>query len=828
MSSRGKTRRPPHRRKEPHHPTLFPLIAAIGMLVLVVVLSAVANARELSRAQRLKFIASALDSVPEEAGRQRTLSPYFFVFSDDPETDRLPLKHTGAAVNILGGAIADVTVTQVYRNEGETTLEAIYLFPASTRAAVHAMRMTVGERVIEAKIEKRAQARKDYEQALEEGRTASLLEQQRPNVFQISVGNILPDDEVRVELSYTELIFPEQKTYEFVYPTVVGPRYSNTPAAGAPDTESWVSNPYLRAGQAPTYSFDMQVHLRCGFPIARIGSPSHDLEVEYEGEQVAHIVLEDGERAGNRDFVLRYRLASDAIETGLLLFPGDDENYFLMMMEPPERVEPRDVVPREYIFIQDVSGSMNGFPLETSKALMRKLFRSLRGEDYFNVLTFAGGSAVLGERSLSATPENIERGVRWLEGFGGGGGTEILPALKRALALPRTPGTSRIVVVATDGYVHVEQQTFELVRERLGEANLFAFGIGSSVNRLIIEGMAHAGLGEPFVVLDGAEAPKQAARFQEYISAPLLQGVKVEFDGFEAYDVEPPAMPDLFAERPLVVFGKYRGEPEGRILVSGNTPGESLSAEVEVTPELASQSNAALRLLWARQRIRRLADMHRLWPSGQTTNAVTELGLKYGLLTDFTSFVAVDTEVRADGSKRTRVRQPLPLPAGVSDAAVGGAAGNAGVLGVLSTSGQGSGGGVGYGFGIGHLGTKGHGGGVAHGRSAGSAIRGKVAAPMIMGSMDKNQIQSVIRKHIKRIKLCYEKGLKRNPQLHGRVEVRLTIGPDGTVTKAEIARSTLNDKQVEQEMLKVLRQLKFPKPAGGGTMTVSYPFIFAP
>jgi len=830
--SRERPRRSAQRRKEARHPAWLPLIAAICMLVLVAVLSAVSKAGELTREQRLKYVAAAFESIPAHAGGQRTLSPYFFVFSDDSETDRLPLKHTGADVRIMGGVIADVSVTQVYRNEGESTLEAIYLFPASTRAAVHAMRMTVGERVIEARIRERKQARKDYEKALDEGRTASLLEQQRPNVFQMNVGNILPGDEVRVELSYTELLVPEQRTYEFVYPAVVGPRYSNMPAAKAPDTESWVSNPYLHEGEPPTYSFDLQVLLRCGFPISRIGSPSHDLEVEYDCDNVAHVVLENGERTGNKDFVLRYKLAGDAIETGLLLLPGKEENYFLMMMEPPDRVQPRDVVPREYIFIQDVSGSMNGFPLETSKDLMRNLLRGLSASDYFNVLTFAGGNRVLSKESLDATPENVKHGIEWLESFHGGGGTQILPALKRALALSRTPGTSRIVVVATDGYVHVEKQSFELIRQRLGEANLFAFGIGSSVNRLIIEGMARAGLGEPFVVLDPTEAAKQARRFGEYISAPLLQGVKVEFDGFEAYDVEPPALPDLFAERPLVVFGKYHGEPEGRILVSGSTPEDSLSAEVEVTEALASKDNAALRYLWARSRIRRLADMNRLFPNDPGTKQVTELGLKYGLLTDYTSFVAIDTEIRADGSKRTRVRPPLPLPEGVSDSAVGdvsGSIGGKGMLGVLGTSGTGrGGGGVGYGsIGLGSVSTKGRGGGRAGRISGKTRVQPKIGSAMIMGSLDKSVIQRVIRKNLRRIKLCYEKGLKRDPNLNGRVEVRLTIGPNGKVQKAEIARSTLNDKQVEQEILEVMKTLIFPNPPGGGTITVSYPFIFA-
>ena len=174
----------------------------------------------------------SLASGQQQVSEDRTLSPYFIVVSDNPDTDRLPLKSTSAAVNI-SGVIADVLVTQVYKNDGKKPLEAIYVFPASTRVAVYGMKMTIGKRVIEAKINRRDEARKEYEKAKEAGKSASLLEQQRPNVFQMNVANIMPGDEIKVELKYTELLIPTDRVYEFVYPTVVGPRYSNQKAGSA-------------------------------------------------------------------------------------------------------------------------------------------------------------------------------------------------------------------------------------------------------------------------------------------------------------------------------------------------------------------------------------------------------------------------------------------------------------------------------------------------------------------------------------------------------------------------------------------------------------------
>jgi Ca-activated chloride channel family protein len=227
------------------------------------------------------------------------------------------------------------------------------------------------------------------------------------------------------------------------------------------------------------------------------------------------------------------------------------------------------------------------------------------------------------------------------------------------------------VVVATDGYVHVEPQLFDMIRQNLGQANLFPFGVGTAVNRHLIEGMARAGQGEPFVILNASEAGAAAARFRQYIQNPVLTQVKAAFDGFEAYDQEPQQWPDLFAQRPLVMLGKYRGAPGGTIKVTGQTAKGPFAQEIKVDQTQASPDNRALRLLWARQRLMRLSDHEGLEQGQARVKEITDLGLKYSLMTAYTSFVAVDTVKRADGQVVT-VQQPLPLPQGVSDLAVGG------------------------------------------------------------------------------------------------------------------------------------------------------------
>ena len=634
----------------------------------------------------MMLCASALSLAQEAEPADRTLSPYFFVKSEDPEVDCLPLKETSAEVHIAG-VIADVRVTQVYENTGHKPLEAVYIFPASTRAAVYGLKMSIGERTIVAEVRERKQARLDYETAREAGQSASLLEQQRPNVFQMNVANILPGDRIQVELQYTELLIPTNGIYEFVYPTVVGPRYSNQDAGSAPPSEHWVENPYLHQGETAPYTFDMDVHLSAGMPIKDLSCVTHRVQTNFKNPGQAAIRLDTSETfGGNRDFILKYRLAGGKIASGLLLYEGDDEDFFLLMVQPPGRVAIRQIPPREYIFIVDVSGSMHGFPLDISKQLLKDLIGNLRPTDTFNVLLFAGCSSLLSEKSLPATEENIQKAITVIERQQGGGGTELLPALQRALALPHTEGGSRTVVIATDGYVTVEAEAFDLIRNRLGEANMFAFGIGSSVNRHLIEGMARVGMGEPFIVTRQEEAPARAAEFRKLIASPVLTGIEADFGDFEVYDIEPPSIPDVLAERPVIIFGKWQGHARGTITVEGITGEGRYVKKFDVRKYRPGPANAALKYLWARHRIAILGDYNVLHPDDERVKEITNLGLSSNLLTAYTSFVAIDSFVRVTDGKTVLVKQPLPLPQGVSDYALGGSCKKIGYAPTVATS----------------------------------------------------------------------------------------------------------------------------------------------
>lgn len=605
-----------------------------------------------------------IEVTPAREGQ--SLSPYFLINSNSPDDAWMPLKKTDVAVNIAG-VIADVCVNQIYINESENTLEAVYVFPGSTRAAVYGMAMTVGDRRIEAKIKKKEQARQEYEQAKEEGKSTTLLEQHRPNVFQMNVANILPGDTIIVEMRYTELLEHSDGVYEFVYPTVVGPRYSR-------GGEEWVNRSVNQFESSETPGFSIQTNIQAGMPIRKISSASHNLTIESKEQEEAVISLSNpNDYEGDRDYILQYELQGGKVESGLLRYEHGDENFFLLMMQPPKQPTLDQIPPREYVFIIDVSGSMSGRPIDISKELIRNLISQLRPIDRFNVMLFESSNDMLYKESVVATGANIEKAMKVIDKQKGSGGTELYPAIVNAMNFKETEGYSRTFIIITDGFITVEREAFNYIREHLNKANLFPFGIGSSVNRYLIEGLAHAGMGTPYIVTNFTQAEEIGQQAIKEISTPVLTNISVDWDELDVYDVEPVAIPDVFAERPILVYGKYRGEPKGTIRISGLSGASEYEQSFKVS-KAKQEHNQALRYLWARNQIRYHDDYAQYYEgdinswrddygnherSEKQIEYVTDLGLKYNLLTKYTSFLAVDEVVRA--AKQTE-NQSATLP----------------------------------------------------------------------------------------------------------------------------------------------------------------------
>jgi Ca-activated chloride channel family protein len=481
----------------------------------------------------------------------------------------------------------------------------------------------------------------------------------------MEVARIMPGDIVSLTLRYSELIRPVDGTYEFVLPTAIGPRF-----AGEAKQEAFTGNPHLGEGENSVAKFSVDFKIGTPLDLQSLACPSHETQIDFVDRKRATLKL--APTAPDRDFIVRYRLAGEKISSGLMLHEGGDENFFVLQVEPPVTVGERDIPARDYVFLIDVSGSMHGFPINLTKKLFRDLIGSLRPTDTFNVVLFAGDRQVLSPQPLAANEGNIRKAIALLSSQSGGGGTELIEGLKTAIALPTEKDISRSLVLITDGYISAEPEVFELIRIGANGTNIFPLGVGSSVNRHLLEGLAHIAGNDSFVVTNSSETQDAVSRFREAISSPVLTGITVKSEGFSISDFQPGQLSDLFANRPLTLIGKWSGEAKGTIELSGITgEGETYTQKFQVAEAARNLANPALRPLWAREKVRSLADYAELTGKKEIIEEVTAIGLKYELLTPSTSFVDIDEMPRESDSPAVAVNQPLPLPHGVSSGAGG-------------------------------------------------------------------------------------------------------------------------------------------------------------
>jgi Ca-activated chloride channel homolog len=593
-----------------------------------------------------------------------------------------PLEHTDVRASV-SGFLARVTVTQTFQNPFEGPIEAVYAFPLSESAAVDRMSMRVGDRVIAGLIKRRDEARQIYDAAKAAGMSAALLDQERPNIFTQSVANILPGSKIEVTISYVETLRYESGTYKFVFPTVVGPRYVPGAPVGRqgggrlPDTDrvpdaSKITPPVAPEGERAGHDISISVDIDAGVPIRSLRSQLHDVELSRTAESSARVRLRDKATIPNRDFVLEYAVAGERIEDAVLTHRSGGSGYFTLMLQPPARVAAPDVTPKELVFVLDTSGSMNGFPIEKAKEAMALALDGLYPEDTFNLITFAGDTHVLFPRPVRATAENLGAARRFLASRSGGGGTEMMTAIRAALEPSDAQDHVRVVCFMTDGYVGNDMELLAEVR-RHPNARVFSFGIGDSVNRYLLEKMAEEGRGEAEFVTLADDGSAAARRFHERVRSPLLTDVEIDWGGLPVADVYPERIPDVFGAKPVAVTGRFTGAARGTVVLKGNAAGRPFSREIAVNLPDRRAEHDVLAKLWARTRIDALMRQdydgaQRGAMAGGLQETITQLGLEYGLMTQFTSFVAVEERVVTDGGSTRTVQVPVELPSGVNRA----------------------------------------------------------------------------------------------------------------------------------------------------------------
>lgn len=584
---------------------------------------------------------------------------------DGRPAEPCPLKHTGVHARI-SGFLSRVTVTQEFESPFPEAIEAVYTFPLPEHSAVDDMMMLVGGRTVRGVIKRREEARAIYDAARNRGQAAALLDQERPNIFTQSVANIRPGDKVKITISYVETLRYEGGSYEFVFPMVVGPRYipANLPDAGR------ITPPVTPPGTRAGHDISVEVAVDAGVAVANLQTPSHDTVVSRPNAHEALVRLKNRSEIPNRDFRLRYDVAGPKLQDALLAHSGARGGFFTLILQPPERVLPQEITPKEIVFVLDTSGSMSGFPIEKAKEAMRLAIAGLHPDDTFNLITFAGETHVLFPAPVRATPENLHQAEQFLLSRRGGGGTEMMKAIRAALAPSESQSHVRVVCFMTDGYVGNDMEILGEI-QRYPNARVFSFGIGDSVNRLLLDNMARYGRGEVEYVALNSDGSAAARRFHERVRTPLLTDISIDWGGLPVADVYPSRIPDLFAARPLIVHGRFTSAARGVIRLAGKQAGRPYRREIAVELPASEARHDVLAALWARTRVADLMSrdwmgMQRGAPPAELREAIVKLGLEFRLMTQFTSFVAVEERIVTEGGQPRRIEVPVELPGGVS------------------------------------------------------------------------------------------------------------------------------------------------------------------
>ena len=606
-------------------------------------------------------------------------------------TGQFVLEKTEVDVEI-SGVLARVRLEQVFKNPYADRLEAVYVFPLPENAAVDGYSFQIGELVIDGVVKKREEARREYENARDEGRKAALLEEERANIFTQSVANIPPGETISVRIEYVHPVKMKGSNYQFRFPMVVAPRYIPGGAVARPslgrgwanDTDqtpdaSRVTPPVLPKGMRHGNDIFLTMRIDGGVPVQKVTPVTHEIDVETKSETNTIVKLRAGSTIPNKDFVLEYSLAGEQISLATLVHRVDESNpgYVSVVLQPKRDVTIAEIVPREVIFLLDTSGSMNGTSISQMRIVAQNILSALNPQDTFRVVSFNSRAYEMDRSALPATPENLDRGKDFIRGLRAGSGTELLPALRTALGTNVDESSQpRYLILVTDALVGNDDSILGYLQHDLFErVRIFPIAIGGAPNHYLIERAAEIGRGFSMHVTNQDNATEMAKRFTKKVAAPILTDLELDWGGLAVKNVLPNPLPDLHAGEPLVVLAQFEKAGKAEVTLRSNLAGKAVETKLEVALPEKELAHDSLRAVWARKKVRQIWNRNVGRETTESREAITRLGLDHQIVTRYTSFIAVEREAPAkvDGKLRT-ADVPSMLPEGMTEQAAPGKA----------------------------------------------------------------------------------------------------------------------------------------------------------
>lgn len=567
----------------------------------------------------------------------------------------------------VSGMVAHVSVSQRFKNQSTQWVEGNYVFPLPDKAAVNRMRMVIGERIIEGEIKEKSEAKKIYHEAKAIGKKATLVTQQRPNMFTSKVANIGPNEIITVQLEYIETIAYDQGEFNLRFPMTITPRYipgmplqdqdaensgplvsgasgwavNTDQVPGANEITPFI-NPNLPTPQQLINPITITAELDMGMPLQAVESAYHNIVLARKDNRY-QLRLAAGQVSMTQDFSLTWRpQPGDAPRAAVFSEQIDGENYALLMMVPPNKSTSEKALPKEAIYIIDTSGSMDGVSIKQARQSLLYALDQLNPQDRFNVISFSSDTHMLYNSAVSASTKNIDYARRYVNGLNSGGGTEMLPALKAALRDEAEQGFVRQVMFITDGAVGNETALFEEIHRQLGNSRLFTVGIGSAPNSHFMRKAAQFGRGSFTHIGKVSELQEKMTALFRKLDSPVVTDIQINWPNGAKVESYPNRIPDLYKGEPLLVAVKV-SDLNGAISLSGKTAGEHWQQELQLND---AQNHSGVATLWAREKIANLLDEKTTGrPEIEVREAVLDVALTHQLVTPYTSFITVEQKI---------------------------------------------------------------------------------------------------------------------------------------------------------------------------------------
>lgn len=580
----------------------------------------------------------------------------------------------------VSGPIARTIVTQRFQNTTEGWVEGVYVFPLPDMSAVDTLRMQIGDRLIEGQIKERQKARELYEQARNNGQRASLIEQERANIFTNSVANIGPGETVVIQIQYQETVKQSNGIFSLRFPMVVGPRYNPKPMTHTVDfggNNGWgsvdpvpdrdrITPPVQHPDRGKINPVTLSVTLNPGFALGDITSAHHTIDLKRDGNESASLSLGKGAVPTDKDFELTWKASNTAPGAALFRETINNEDYVLLFLTPPaaESREDKEVLPREIVYVIDNSGSMGGQSIVQAKASLLFALSRLRPVDRFNVIRFDDTMDQVFADAVVATPSNLAFARGFVSRLSADGGTEMLPALKAALvdSDPSNTEILRQIIFLTDGAIGNEDQMFREITHNRGRSRVFTVGIGSAPNSFFMSRAAEIGRGTFTHIGSAEQVNERMTELFLKLENPVLTDLEASWSGGVVRDISPAPLPDLYAGEPIVLTARATDLPD-TLKLSGILDGNPWTVTVPL--DKATNGNG-IGKLWARRRIASLeVARHSRNNENNINKTILDVALEHHLVSRLTSLVAVDVSpARPDDTNLTRTEMPTNLPDG--------------------------------------------------------------------------------------------------------------------------------------------------------------------